>query len=230
MKKNNDGFISFIKFLLLGLAIALVVVLLILAFNIYRSSNREIGDENLVIVDDTEALTELSEEESETELETEPESETEQTESETVQTESETEQTEPETVQTESETEPETMQQTQTASASETSETTSTSASVSETSSADEEIIVIEGQETVSGDTTETTAAVEESTGDYRTLLSACNFRSAADYVDENGNDTVICSYEAGTSIELLEDLGGWARVRINGVVGYVGSQFVSAQ
>ncbi|MCC8067971.1 MAG: hypothetical protein LIO94_12860 [Clostridiales bacterium] len=90
-----------------------------------------------------------------------------------------------------------------------------------------EDILVIEGQDVTEE---ETDLAGEESTGIYGTLNSACNFRSAASYEDEDGNDTTICSYDAGTELELLEDLGGWSRVKINGVIGYVGSQFVSTE
>ncbi|MCD7818026.1 MAG: hypothetical protein LUH07_03100 [Lachnospiraceae bacterium] len=196
MEDRNDRFIDFMRYFLFGLAIALLILLAVIVFGIYRGSTRELDDlddAEIIIVDDTEALTSAVEE---SEAETESEQQTEQNaaiETETLQTET--------SVGTEASQEDSSM-------------------------AAEEETTADNASET---DSSEENTEFAESTGDYRTLLQACNFRSAAAYEDEDGNDTTIASYAAGTELELLEDLGGWSRVKIDGVVGYVGSQFVSS-
>ena len=57
----------------------------------------------------------------------------------------------------------------------------------------------------------------------YGTLISTCYMRSNADY-----GDNIIGEYYGGTPLEILQNDGGWTKVRINGVDGYVGTKFVS--
>ena len=57
----------------------------------------------------------------------------------------------------------------------------------------------------------------------YMTLNQACNFRSGPGYEYE-----VVAEYWAGTVVEYLGMVEGWAEVRIDGTVGYMGRQFLS--
>ena len=55
----------------------------------------------------------------------------------------------------------------------------------------------------------------------YLTMTGACYIRSYADY-----GDNIIGEYPAGTVVEFLEDVGGWYKVQIDGMVGYMGARF----
>lgn len=55
----------------------------------------------------------------------------------------------------------------------------------------------------------------------YLTMKGACYIRSYADY-----GDNIIGEYPAGTVVEFLEDAGGWYKVQVDGIVGYMGARF----
>lgn len=55
----------------------------------------------------------------------------------------------------------------------------------------------------------------------YLTMKGACYIRSYPDY-----GDNIIGEYPAGTAVEFLEDVGGWYKVQIDGMVGYMGARF----
>lgn len=55
----------------------------------------------------------------------------------------------------------------------------------------------------------------------YLTMKGACYIRSYPDY-----GDNIIGEYPAGTVVEFLEDVGGWYKVQIDGMVGYMGARF----
>ena len=55
----------------------------------------------------------------------------------------------------------------------------------------------------------------------YLTKKAACYIRSYPDY-----GDNIIGEYPAGTVVEFLEDVGGWYKVQIDGMVGYMGARF----
>lgn len=55
----------------------------------------------------------------------------------------------------------------------------------------------------------------------YLTMTGACYIRSYADY-----GDNIIGEYPAGTVVEFLEDVGGWYKVQVDGMVGYMGARF----
>ncbi|MCD7716583.1 MAG: SH3 domain-containing protein [Lachnospiraceae bacterium] len=234
MNNKNDRAINFVRFFFLGLAIALLILFGVLVFSIYRSSTREITDSGLVIVDDTEAITqeELTEQLTEemTEAQTEEAAEdlmetdasaagADETDDDTV---SDPDSTAAAASAAEGTTAETAAQTAQTAQSSETAAQTSdssTDASAAQTVEGD--VVVIDGDTAVSDDSS------SESTGVYSTLNAACNFRSEAGYEDDEGNDTTISTVQAGTQVEVLEAVGGWTKVKIDGVVGYVGAQFV---
>ncbi|MCD8021634.1 MAG: hypothetical protein LUF30_01140 [Lachnospiraceae bacterium] len=196
MKGRKDKIVDFFRCFFLGLAIALAILLGVIGYSVYRSSQREIDDPLLVIVDNTEAATEnLTEYMPTDDSEADQSGETQQT----MADEPVAEETAVETEATSGET------------------TGETGAATSETYG---DVLVVDGEEV-------TEETEEESTGIYTTLLQSCNFRSEASYTDDDGNDTTICSYEAGTTVEYLETVGGWVKVRIDGVVGYIGARFI---
>ncbi len=222
MNDKNDRAINFIRFFFLGLAVALLLLLGVLAFSIYRSSTREITDSELVIVDDTEAITQE-------ETEEQPAAETETESAAISDTELLTDAASVSAAETQTETQAAAISDTAEAqsAASETAADTSsetnaeTAADSSAVQSVEGDVVVIEEEASASENTS------SESTGVYSTLNAACNFRSEAGYEDDNGNDTTIGIYQAGTQVEVLEASGGWTKVKIDGVVGYVGAQFV---
>lgn len=57
----------------------------------------------------------------------------------------------------------------------------------------------------------------------YMTLNQACNFRSGPGYDYE-----VVAEYSAGTTVEFLGMVEGWAEVQVDGMIGYMGRQFLS--
>ena len=89
------------------------------------------------------------------------------------------------------------------------------------------------GESTAEGNQTEETIAAEAPVPEtqpvqtepsepvYLSINSACYMRSAPDY-----GDNIIGQYEAGTTVQFLEDVGGWYRVQVNGVTGYMGARF----
>ena len=69
---------------------------------------------------------------------------------------------------------------------------------------------------------TETQPATEtEYTPIYKTLKGSCYIRSGPSMDAE-----IIGEYMYGTTVEFLEDVGGWYKVRIDGMVGYMGARF----
>lgn len=55
----------------------------------------------------------------------------------------------------------------------------------------------------------------------YKTLKGACYLRA-----DTSKEAEILGTYSAGASIQFLEDVGGWYRVQVDGMVGYMGAQF----
>lgn len=63
---------------------------------------------------------------------------------------------------------------------------------------------------------------VDEYTPTYATIVSTCYVRSNDDY-----GDNIIMEVYGGTTVEVLSNPGGWAYISVDGVTGYVGSQFL---
>lgn len=55
----------------------------------------------------------------------------------------------------------------------------------------------------------------------YKTLKGSCYIRSGPSMDAE-----IIGEYMYGTTVEVLEDVGGWYKVQIDGMVGYMGARF----
>lgn len=55
----------------------------------------------------------------------------------------------------------------------------------------------------------------------YKTLKQACYLRA-----ETSKESQILATYEAGATIQFLEDVGGWYRVQVDGMIGYMGAQF----
>lgn len=108
------------------------------------------------------------------------------------------------------------------------SETSAETAAPSDTSVAPETSAPVQTEPVViqTEAQTETQAPTEPATEApyqpvYLTMKGACYIRSYPDY-----GDNIIGEYPAGTVVEFLEDVGGWYKVQIDGMVGYMGARF----
>lgn len=55
----------------------------------------------------------------------------------------------------------------------------------------------------------------------YKTLKGTCYLRA-----DTSKESQILGTYYAGSTVQFLEDVGGWYRVRVDGMIGYMGAQF----
>ena len=55
----------------------------------------------------------------------------------------------------------------------------------------------------------------------YKTLIGSCYIRSEPSMEAE-----ILGEYIYGTTVEFLEDVGGWYKVQIDGMTGYMGARF----
>ncbi len=78
--------------------------------------------------------------------------------------------------------------------------------------------------QTESGDTGYVSKSLlsDEYTPTYATIVSTCYLRSYDDY-----GDNIIMEVYGGQTVEVLSNPGGWAYISVDGVTGYVGSQFI---
>lgn len=213
MKNFKEWLSDNLRYLLLAVVVIAVIGAAIYGVNLYSRAVGERGNSQ------SESQSESSSEgetESDTETESESESET-QTED---QSESETED------QSETETQDASEDADAQNSSEEDSETSGNSSYGTDESENSSTAGDVETAETLSTEAPvpETSAPeTEPAQPVYMTINSACYMRSQPDY-----GDNIIGQYEAGTTVEFLEDVGGWYRVRVNGVTGYMGARFFS--
>jgi cytoskeletal protein RodZ len=213
MKKTKEWISDYLRYFLLLLAIALLVVLIVITLKVYQRYDRTPGQDDIEIL--TEAQTgRVTETETESETETEAPTETE---TETVK---ETETDTADETETEVQTNADSAHR-NTAGASDTSDAqTSTGAGeTSQTQQSEQTTVQTEAQPIEIQ--VEEPAAVE-STADYRTILSTCNLRSYPDY-----GDNVIGECYTGQTVEFLGEEEGWYKISVDGVVGYIGPKFL---
>ena len=55
----------------------------------------------------------------------------------------------------------------------------------------------------------------------YKTLQGACYLRA-----ETSKESQILGTYMAGTTVQFLEDVGGWYKVSVDGMTGYMGAQF----
>ena len=204
MKQFKEWLSDYLRYFLLLLAAILAFFLILAGVKIYQNSKKQDAANAIQIITETETET-TAKEQTETEMTSETESESE--------SESETEQ-KTETAADTAETKAETAVQAQS------SAQTDAAAAQTETAAAATEKPTEPQSPTEKA--TETQPATEtEYTPVYKTLKGSCYIRSGPSMDAE-----IIGEYMYGTTVEFLEDVGGWYKVRIDGMVGYMGARF----
>ena len=206
MKQFKEWLSDYLRYVLLLLAAILAFFLILAGVKIYQNSKKPDAANAIQIITETETET-TAKKQTETEMTSETESETES------ESESETEQ-KTETAADTAETKAETAVQAQS------SAQTDAAAAQTETAAAATEKPTETQPPTEKA--TETQPATEtEYTPIYKTLKGSCYIRSGPSMDAE-----IIGEYMYGTTVEFLEDVGGWYKVRIDGMVGYMGARF----
>lgn len=204
MKQFKEWLSDYLRYFLLLLAAILAFFLILAGVKIYQNSKKPDAANAIQIITETETET-TAKKQTETEMTSETESEPE--------SESETEQ-KTETAADIAETKAETAVQAQS------SAQTDAAAAQTETAAAATEKPTETQPPTEKA--TETQPATEtEYTPIYKTLKGSCYIRSGPSMDAE-----IIGEYMYGTTVEFLEDVGGWYKVRIDGMVGYMGARF----
>lgn len=202
MKQFKEWLSDYLRYFLLLLAAILAFFLILAGVKIYQNSKKPDAANAIQIITETETET-TAKKQTETEMTSETESESE----------SETEQ-KTETAADTAETKAETAIQAQS------SAQTDAAAAQTETAAAATEKPTETQPPTEKA--TETQPATEtEYTPVYKTLKGSCYIRSGPSMDAE-----IIGEYMYGTTVEFLEDVGGWYKVRIDGMVGYMGARF----
>lgn len=202
MKQFKEWLSDYLRYFLLLLAAILAFFLILAGVRIYQNSKKPDAANAIQIITETETET-TAKKQTETEMTSETESESE--------AESETEQ---ETAADTAGTKAETAVQAQS------SAQTDAAAAQTETAAAATEKPTEPQPPTEKA--TETQPATEtEYTPVYKTLKGSCYIRSGPSMDAE-----IIGEYMYGTTVEFLEDVGGWYKVRIDGMVGYMGARF----
>ena len=200
MKQFKEWLSDYLRYFLLLLAAILAFFLILAGVKIYQNSKKPDAANAIQIITETETET-TAKKQTETEMTSETESE------------SETEQ-KTETAADTAETKAETAVQAQS------SAQTDAAAAQTETAAAATEKPTETQPPTEKA--TETQPATEtEYTPVYKTLKGSCYIRSGPSMDAE-----IIGEYMYGTTVEFLEDVGGWYKVRIDGMVGYMGARF----
>ena len=204
MTQFKEWLSDYLRYFLLLLAAILAFFLILAGVKIYQNSKKPDAANAIQIITETETET-TAKKQTETEMTSETESESE--------SESETEQKTETAVDTAG-TKAETAVQAQS------SAQTDAAAAQTETAAAATEKPTETQPPTEKA--TETQPATEtEYTPIYKTLKGSCYIRSGPSMDAE-----IIGEYMYGTTVEFLEDVGGWYKVRIDGMVGYMGARF----
>ncbi len=194
-----------LRYLMLGLAALLFFILVLIGVRVWLLSGDAGGGEEIEILSET-ATEEVSES-----SDTESQSETVQSELSESEASSETEE----------DFENDSSAGTQSESKAAVSAGTEGSSDASETENAPLTLVQVEPEAQTESETE--TAAQTEYEPVYLTMQGACYIRSAPSYDGE-----ILGTYEAGTVVEFLEDVGGWYHVRVDGIDGYMGARFFS--
>ncbi|MEE0284865.1 MAG: SH3 domain-containing protein [Lachnospiraceae bacterium] len=214
MKQFKEWLSDYLRYFLLLLAAILAFFLILAGVRIYQNSKKPDAANAIQIITETETET-TEKKQTETKMTSETESETEMT----SETESESE--------AESETEQETETAADTAGTKEETAVQAQSSAQTDAAAAQTETAAAATEKPTEPQSpaekaTETQPATEtEYTPIYKTLKGSCYIRSGPSMDAE-----IIGEYMYGTTVEFLEDVGGWYKVRIDGMVGYMGARF----
>ncbi len=200
MKQFKEWLSDYLRYFLLLLAAVLAFFLILAGVRIYQNVKKPNAANAIQILTEMETETaarQQTESETASETETESESETEQK-TEAVNT-----------AKTKAETAVQTQSSAQTDAAAQSETAATATEKPAETQPPTEKA-------------TETQPVTEtEYTPVYMTLKGSCYIRSGPSMDAE-----ILGEYMYGTTVEFLEDVGGWYKVRIDGMIGYMGARF----
>lgn len=197
MKNFKEWVSDYLRYFMLILAVVLICVIGVFVYRIFRGTSKPAQDEPIEILTE-EARLDETESETGTEAQTETETETEE--------------------ETESESEGNTQ------------ENQSEAAGQTEAGTGEASQSVTEGRQSEVQTEAQTEAQTETAAPEtdppyepvYMSLNQACNLRSGPGY-----DYDVITSYSAGTVVEFRGMVEGWAEVQVDGMIGYMGRQFL---
>ena len=204
MKQFKEWLSDYLRYFLLLLAAILAFFLILAGVKIYQNSKKPDAANAIQIITETETET-TAKKQTETEMTSETESESE--------SESETEQ-KTETAADTAETKAETAVQAQSSAQTDAAAVQTETAAVATEKPTETQPPTEKATETQPATETEYTPV-------YKTLKGSCYIRSGPSMDAE-----IIGEYMYGTTVEFLEDVGGWYKVRIDGMVGYMGARF----
>lgn len=228
MNNFKEWLSDYLRYFLLILAAGLTIFLIVIGVRVYQGmTNPTVGDSDSIEI--------LTEKETETTADTEAVTETE------LQTETETEpvsETDVETIEKDTDKVNEAEQvnaEAEAGSAASDSVINSNEATGESEADSSTGAAAIAGIDTTTADPavsqeTETEAVIIVETEPeteapyepvYKTLKGSCYIRSGPSMEAE-----IIGEYMYGTTVEFLEDVGGWYKVQIDGMVGYMGARF----
>ena len=200
MKQFKEWLSDYLRYFLLLLAAVLAFFLILAGVRIYQNVKKPNAANAIQILTEMETETaarQQTESETASETETESESETEQK-TEAVNT-----------AKTKAETAVQTQSSAQTDAAAQSETAATATEKPAETQPPTEKA-------------TETQPVTEtEYTPVYMTLKGSCYIRSGPSMDAE-----ILGEYMYGTTVEFLEYVGGWYKVRIDGMIGYMGARF----
>ena len=208
MKQFKEWLSDYLRYFLLLLAAILAFFLILAGVKIYQNSKKPDAANAIQIITETETET-TAKKQTETEMTSETESESEMT----LETESESE-TEQKTAADTAETKAETAVQAQSSAQPDAAAVQTETAAVATEKPTETQPPTEKATETQPATETEYTPV-------YKTLKGSCYIRSGPSMDAE-----IIGEYMYGTTVEFLEDVGGWYKVRIDGMVGYMGARF----
>ncbi len=210
MKQFKEWLSDYLRYFLLLLAAILAFFLILAGVKIYQNSKKPDAANAIQIITETETET-TAKKQTETEMTSETESESEMT----LETESESEtEQKTETAADTAETKAETAVQAQSSAQTDAAAVQTETAAVATEKPTETQPPTEKATETQPATETEYTPV-------YKTLKGSCYIRSGPSMDAE-----IIGEYMYGTTVEFLEDVGGWYKVRIDGMVGYMGARF----
>lgn len=210
MKQFKEWLSDYLRYFLLLLAAILAFFLILAGVKIYQNSKKPDAANAIQIITETETET-TAKKQTETEMTSETESESEMT----LETESESEtEQKTETAADTAETKAETAVQAQSSAQPDAAAVQTETAAVATEKPTETQPPTEKATETQPATETEYTPV-------YKTLKGSCYIRSGPSMDAE-----IIGEYMYGTTVEFLEDVGGWYKVRIDGMVGYMGARF----
>lgn len=205
MNDFKEWLSDYLRYFLLILAALLVLALAVIGFRVYQAvTSPNVGD-----ADSIEILTEpdtMTDSESESVLTTDTEQ--------TAESKTEEETADSFAAQTE-----QTLAEGETSVGAPDNTAAQQEGTTEQTNSAEQTQVPSEAETSIPAETTAATESAYEPI--YKTLKGSCYIRSGPSMEAD-----IIGEYMYGTTVEFLEDVGGWYKVQIDGMVGYMGARF----